>query len=337
LPLADGSLLVADAGTWDRGRGRLLRLRPRPPGYSVEVLQTGLNRPHTIVLGPDKMAWMGEDDRIVRFDPLSDHPEFEVVIGELPSTGLHPLKALVFLPDGSLLVNIGAGSDNCSDSRGMPACPEAEGAAPRGSLWRFTLREGIWHREVYARGLRNSIALHVDLVNDRVWAAENARDAIGAVMQLVGSDEDVPHDRLVQVHAGANYGWPYCYDDGLPSPEFPKTDCRQYDRALRLLPGHAAPLGLEIYRNPRLTAPWSDALVVTYHGYRNNGHRIVAFPLDPHGEIAGDVVALVDAWNAIPDKAPLGAPTDVRSDRLGNLWVTEDRNGTLLRISPPER
>ena len=75
------------------------------------------------------------------------------------------------------------------------------------------------------------------------------------------------------------------------------------------------------------------SLVIALHGYRSLGHRIVAYRFDKSGQPARNFDVLVDGWQANASH-PMGAPTDIKADARGRLWVTEDRNGTLLMLSP---
>jgi len=84
------------------------------------------------------------------------------------------------------------------------------------------------------------------------------------------------------IEESGRYGWPYCYDDGKPAPEYPKLDCAGFRVPLVLLPAHAAPLGMTYYFGTLLPR----------------------------------------------------APTDVKVGTDGAIYVTEDRNGTVLRIAP---
>jgi glucose/arabinose dehydrogenase len=161
------------------------------------------------------------------------------------------------------------------------------------------------------------------------------------------SDESLPHDELNVIYAGAHYGWPYCYDDGKPSPEYPAARCADFRAPLVLLPAHAAPLGMTYYSGSLLPPEFGDtsskksnappvepaALIVGYHGYRVTGHRVVAFQVDAFGLPTGKVTDLVWGWDAGDGRA-MGAPTDVKVGADDAIYITEDRNGTVLRIAP---
>lgn len=331
LPLPDGRILVTDLGRWDAARGRLLELTPRAGGYDVQPRLTGLDRPHGLQTGPDGAIYLAEASRISRLRLDRTPPVLEPVIVNLPAIGRHPLKQFVVGTDGAFYVNIGSTSDHCEDApeaRADLRCPEAERPAAGAAIWRYRLRDGRWEVQVFARGVRNAMALAFG-PDGSLWQGENSRDTLPG---NAGGDTR-PADELNRIRAGSHYGWPYCSGAEPFDPAFGKGDCRHFAAPERLLPAHAAPLGLAFYDAPKAPAGWRRSLIVTFHGYRRHGHRIVAWPLDAAGTPARRFRILVDGWQADADH-PLGAPTDIKPDALGRLWVTEDRNGTLLMLAP---
>jgi len=342
-PLANGDLLVADMGGWQPDRGGVWRLRKTSTGYEKTQLFSGLDRPNSIVLGLDGRAYVGVVKRIARFDPMAAAPKLEDVIGgtaataPLPGTGRHLLTAFVFDRENNLIVNVGSASDHCESEAGAPdpsrPCAESEGKTPQGAIRKYTMRwpQGTplaW--ENLATGLRNSMAMAVDRRDGTLWQGENSRDAIGAAMPQLKNDNDLPHDELNRIVRGAHYGWPYCYDNGLPSPEYPKADCRRYQAPARLLPAHAAPLGMTFYTTAGFPAQYANSLLVSFHGYRDHGHRIVALLPDAKGAPLGKMVELVGRGSG---KAPtLGAPVDIKVAPNGDLFIADDHKGRVLLL-----
>jgi len=348
LPLDNDELLVVDMGGWAANRGVLWRLKRNAAGYERERVLDKLDRPHGLALGPDKRIYVGAAGRVLRFD-LSDPKgtATDIVGGRsgvpaLSTTGRHPLVNLVFGKDGNLFVNVGSASDNCEDAKHNPPdpdkpCAEAEGDAPRGAIRRYVMRwpeAAVSSWKTYASGLRNSMALALHPESGLLLQGENSRDNIHRRMPGLENDEELPHDELNRIEEGARYGWPYCYDDGRASPEYPKADCSRYRAPLLLLPAHAAPLGMTYYFG-RLLPEYRGALVVGYHGYRAKGHRIVVFATDSSGLPTGKVSELVAGWDAAEGRS-MGAPTDLKAGADGAIYVTEDRNGTVLRIARQE-
>lgn len=323
LPMANGDLLVAEMGSWNANQGSLSRLRRQGGRYTAQKIFTGLDRPNGITLGPDKKVYVGEAGRIFRFDPAK--PQKEYVIRDLPAAGRHPLKTMIFDARGNMFVNVGSASDNCDADKGKAVCAEA---ASRGQIFKYTFEGNVTGRSVYATGLRNSMALAFH-PSGTLLQGENSRDAINAADPKI-SDETHPNDELNVVLSGKNYGWPYCYENGKNAPEFPKYDCTKPQKPAVLLPAHAAPLGMAYWTDgPSEYRGW---LVVGYHGYRANGHRLVAFQVDEKGVPSGQKLELIKNW--VFGGGRLGAPVDVRpvGDRI---YLTDDRNGMVLVFGKP--
>jgi glucose/arabinose dehydrogenase len=141
-------IYVADMGSWEKGRGRLLRLPDGGHG-APQVLLTRLDRPNGLVATPDGRLLLGLAGRIVSVDPKADPPAaaLQDVVTNLPNDGRHPLAALALAPDGTLFVNVGSATDHCEradDSAPDPAkpCPETQGTPPRGLDGRELM---TWH------------------------------------------------------------------------------------------------------------------------------------------------------------------------------------------------
>ncbi len=333
--LSDGTVLIADMGGWERNTGRILRLKGPDFTGTPTVLFKGIDRPHGIVVGADKQVYVGEPGRVFRFDPSASVPKKQYVIGAVGAIGpasampirkthLHPLAQILFLADGSLLVNFGSDSNNCAVDAKRGTCRATTGSDAVAVVrrYRFDKPGGkVVSSSVMATGLRNSMAM-AQHASGTVLQVENSRDAIDEADPKL-SDERLPHDELNELVTGGSYGWPYCYDNQLNSPEFKKYACRLTRKPLVLLPAHSAPLGMTY---------WNGRLVVSYHGYRDTGHRVVSFPVDASGRPSGPSAEVLGGWGETDDFAP-GGPVGVIAAQDGSLLVADDRNGTLLRVT----
>jgi glucose/arabinose dehydrogenase len=358
LPLKDGDFLITDLGAWVAGQGSVWRMSPRPgQAPTLKRLLSGLDMPHTVAVGPDGGVYIGEMSRIIRFDPDAADPAatIKVVVSGLPANRLHadrhPLSSFLFDGDGALLVDVGAPSDQCAPPPAGPndTCAEAEGGLPTAAIWRFAYRgEGRWDSTptLFARGLRNSMAL-VRHPSGALFQGENSIDI---------DDPDNPYDSINRLKPGANYGWPYCINTADPAPAW------RNGGPVLLLPPHGAPLSMLYYHGamfPRL----EGRLLVTLHGYRATGARIIAYAVDEtgapipttkagyavygrhgaprtrrpfHGGPAANGLSLTPGWDAVTGLRPTGAPVGLAIAADGALWVADDRNGTILRFARDE-
>lgn len=330
--------LVTDLGGWTAGKGAVWRLTLKPGGASARRLLSGLAMPHTVARGPDGGTYVGEMSRIFRFDPDAKDPQATIapVVTGLPDNRLHddrhPLSAFIVLKDGALLVDVGAPSDACASPAShtpQGRCTEGEGDAPAASLRRFAyLGGGRWDGKftTVATGLRNSLALALTPAGE-VIQAENSIDYKEATR---------PPEEINLIRQGGFYGWPYCYGADKTADAFvakPPVDCRTgQDRPWLLLPPHAAPLGMAWYRGAML--PELDGrLLMTWHGYRATGSRVVAFAVDANGRPKSDPLVLTPGWGPQPGVRPRGAPAGVTVAPDGAIWVADDKNGAVVRIA----
>jgi glucose/arabinose dehydrogenase len=385
--------VVADMGGWGHADGRLLLLDPRAPqGGRLREILTGVEYPFGLAIGPDRKLYASTAETIFRFDPLADDPRatVEIIIRHLPGRRItlpdgtrveesaHPLKPFVFDRNGRLFVNIGSHSDDCITPAPITKpCAAAEGASAMASIWLFAPPAGGIFPAlkpndsdpphiVYARGLRNSMALvlHPNFP-DAGYAflqGENARDL---------PDIFKPNEEINAIEPGRHYGWPYCYDLSTPSPEFRsvlqggvyKSLCTAgalYKPPLTLMPPHGAPLAMLYYHGAKFPE-LEGKLLVGLHGYRPTGSRVLVYDVDDHGfprpapapvryhvscaaepthsfqTDAGEVAAapfdeLIAGWHRVNGTRPQGAPVGMTVAEDGAIWLVEDKNQTVIRI-----
>lgn len=353
--------LVADLADWTRPRGVIWKLTAAP-GQPVQLqpLLTGLSLPHGLAIGPDGLAYVGEMSRIFRFDPRAADPAATVqdVITGLPDNRLHdnrhPLSQFVFAADGALLVNVGAPSDQCLDANGARVgtdrCDQSEGEEATAGIRRYArLAPGRWDSRftMLARGLRNSVALAVH-PSGTVLQAENSYDF---------DDRWSPFEEVNRIEAGRHHGWPYCQDMATPTPAWAGAmDCASaaHTPPAALLPPHVAPLSMTWYQGAMFPG-LRGKLLMSWHGYRSTGGRLVAFAVDAQGVPltrskatyptypsgsrpfgagpAAQAQVLTPGWGRVEGVRPQGTPVGVTVAADGALWVADDKNASIIRFA----
>jgi len=341
--LPGGDFIVTDMGGWGTNLGSVWRLHidAQHRVTKTKILKE-IDRPSGVATGPDGLPYVGASDAIFRFDPDDGRspPRLSLVARDLPTDGRHPLTHFVFDPGDphSLYVNIGSFSDVCEQegSGEFPfPCPEEQGAAMRGGIRRYDLGDDLRATgfETIARGLRNSMGLAVHAPSGTLLQAENSRDSIDKLApELAELEGELPHEELNVIADGGHYGWPYCYDNGVPSPEYPDVDCSVYQAPALLLPGHAAPLGMVFYDGTLFPSAYRGNLIVGYHGYRSTGHRIVVIPIDESGIPNGKPLDLVRNWDT-KATTPQGAPVGLVVASDGSIYIADDKNHAILRLT----
>ena len=351
LPLANGDLIVADMGSWEANKGRLWRMHQENGVYVGSLIADKLDRPNSLALGPDGLVYFTLAGRVARFDPHLNQPAMVDVIGgnaatpPLPSRGRHVLSGLIFSKENDLFVSVGSASDHCEAEDGTAptsgVCAEGEGAQALGTIRKYGMRwpgGTVTSTETWASGLRNAMAMAVDPASGKLWQADNARDSIQLAMPGLANDNELPHDELNLIERGVHYGWPYCYDANLASPEYPGQRCTGYRAPRRLLPAHAAPLGMLFYRGDNFPTRYKNSLIVTYHGYRQHGHRIVALLPDRAGHPLGRSVDLVKG-SRLKGVTGVVAPVGIMQGADGDLYFADDHARAIFKLhyNPPGR
>lgn len=361
----DGDWIVSDLGGWGTAKGAIWRLTAAPgkPPRLVKLLD-GLNLPHTLGIGPDGRLYVGEMSRIFRFDPDARDVfgTIEPVVAGLPDNRLHdnrhPLSKFVFAPDGALIVNIGAPSDQCLDAQGRPPGPDCPELQDAGQLRRYAPDgRGGWSPDwtVVATGLRNSVALAVH-PSGTLLQGENSYD----IPARWAPFDEINVIRPPGKEGVPSYGWPYCDAAGQASPGWAGSakiefHCRRTGvfKADILLPPHAAPLDMTWYQGamfPQLRG----RLLMTWHGYRSTGGRLVAYQTDARGVPttragarypayglapraygpgpAAEPLVLTPGWGATKARKQ-GAPVGVAVAADGSIWLADDKNAQIIRIA----
>jgi glucose/arabinose dehydrogenase len=103
-----------------------------------------------------------------------------------------------------------------------------------------------------------------------------------------------------------------------------------------LMQAHSAPLQIVFYDGKDFPADYNGSAFVTMHGSWNRaqrtGYKVVRLLFDGAGKPTGEYEDFMTGF-VISDKQVGGRPIGVAVAQDGSLFVTEDGNGTIWRVS----
>ena len=277
-----------------------------------------LRRPHGLAFHKGAL-WVANTDGVVRVSLAASGlaSGAPVYVNHYASGGGHWTRTIVFGPDSAMYVSVGSSCNIC-----------VENSPDRAAVLRFD--EDGNDKRVFASGLRNAVGLAVNPVTHALWASQNERDNIAP------DHEDVPPEEINILRDGGDYGWPYCYGNRLPNPEYHDAKrCASTIAPALELPAHSAPLGMTFLdRATRFPAEYRGDLLLAYHGSWNRstptGAKIVRIhvkdgvPVSAENFITGWQLANGNRW---------GRPVDVVVAADGSVLVSDDIGGTIYRVS----
>jgi glucose/arabinose dehydrogenase len=316
------SLALGNNGTVfvsTRRADRVYAVVPRAAGKpDVVILADDLDMPNGIAFH-DGDLYVAENSRVSKYpgieSSLYDVPEAEVLDIELPDKSHHGSRYIGFGPDEKLYIAIGAPCNVCDrDGFGMILRMNPDGS----------------NREVYAKGIRNSVGFTWHPDSDELWFTDNGRDRLG---------DDLPADELNRApSAGLHFGFPYCHAGEILDPEYGRNkSCAKYTAPEQKLGPHVASLGIAFYTGSMFPPGYQGQLFVAEHGSWNRsdkiGYQISIVKIQQGRAVAYEPFAV--GW--LQGQSVSGRPVDVLQIADGSLLVSDDHAGKIYRISYKER
>lgn len=352
----NGDLFIADSMS---NQVRVLRV---PAGSAKPerdvVFATGLKQPYGIAFYPlgsnPRWVYVANSDGVVRFPyksgDLKASGKPERIIEGIPWVH-HYGRDIAFSPDGKrLYLGVGSGSNVALDMFPAPywsMVPEPHFVVgieawakerPLGSAWDTEeLRADVLsfdpegrNMKIVATGLRNCAALTLQPATGQLWCAVNERDELG---------DNTPFEYATHVVEGSFYGWPWYYLGANQDPRHAGERADLKDKITVpdvLMQAHSAPLQITFYQGDNFPAEYKGSAFVTLHGSWNRDHRtgykVVRLLFDASGKPTGEYEDFMTGF-VVSDTEVWGRPVGVAVAKDGSLFVTEDGNGTIWRVS----
>ena len=263
--------------------------------------------------------YVAEIDKLWRYDNIESNlknvPKPKLIYDDYPSDNHHGWKYIAFGPDGKLYIPVGAPCNICESKNEIYATitrmnPDGTG------------------REIYARGVRNSVGLAWHPTTKQLWFTDNGRDQLG---------DNMPPCELNKVtKAGQHFGYPYCHGGDIGDPEFGhKFSCDEFEPPARKLDAHVAPLGLKFYTGDMFPEKYRNHVFIPEHGSWNRskkiGYRISLVKVENNQAVSYETFA--EGWLDEEEQEAWGRPVDLLVMPDGAMLVSDDKKGVIYRIA----
>nr|WP_245216470.1 PQQ-dependent sugar dehydrogenase [Sagittula salina] len=185
-------------------------------------------------------------------------------------------------------------------------------------------------REVYTRGIRNSVGHDFNPKNGDLWFTDNQVDGMG---------DDIPPGELNrQTRAGQHFGFPWTNGE-VELPDYKhvaRPEGVEFTEPQVNMQAHAADLGMRFYDGDSFPDKYQGGIFSAQHGSWNRttpvGARVMFTALDEEGNAAGTEV-FADGWLDESTGEYRGRPMDIAFLPDGSMLVSDDFAGAIWRIA----
>ncbi|MFW5700153.1 MAG: PQQ-dependent sugar dehydrogenase [Cyclobacteriaceae bacterium] len=287
--------------------------------------------------------------------------EPELVVGNFIDQGQHAAKPIAFDQEGNIYVNIGAPANACQEqirtkgSPGKDPCPLLEKHA---GIWQYSANQlnqnAYADGKRYTTGIRHAVAIAWNDNLNQLFAVQHGRDQLNTLFPEHYDNEDnanLPAEEFLQINEGDDFGWPYCYYDGMNNvkelaPEYGGDGekigrCDQFKDPIYAFPAHIAPNDLLFYNNSQFPEKYKYGAFVAFHGSWNRaplpqeGYNITFLAFE-NGKPQGEHEIFADGF-ANDEKIQSPGDADYRPCGIavgpdGSLYVVDSKQGNIWRI-----
>ncbi|MFC7734509.1 PQQ-dependent sugar dehydrogenase [Roseomonas sp. GCM10028921] len=293
----------------------------------------GFSVPNGLCFSPDGILYVVEHNRVVAFPAAEFFYESPDVAAEVvvPQGGLVPAAEESFNhgarvcrigPDNKLYISLGQPFN-------VPPAAKMELYDRIGISGIVRMDRDGRNREVYARGIRNSVGIAFRPDSNELWFTDNQVDGMG---------DNIPPGEINRITGpGQHFGFPWYGGGNVRTREYADGQ----PPANAVLPvvetqNHAADLGITFYTGRMFPEEYRGAIFNAQHGSWNRtepvGARVMVTLLNPDGSVK-EHRPFAEGWLDDETNEYLGRPVDVAMLRDGSLLVSDDMAGAVYRIS----
>ena len=291
--------------------------------------------PNGPCFSPDGFLYIAERNRVLVFPAAEFFFEGpDVAVGEVvPEGELIPVEEESFNhtarvcrvgPDGKLYISLG-------QPHNVQPAEKLEMYDKLGIGGIIRINTDGTGREVFTRGVRNSVGHDFNPANGELWFNDNQVDGMG---------DDIPPGELNrQTAAGQHFGFPWYGGGDVRTEEYKNIEMPEGVEMIFPqveMDAHAADLGLRFYKGDSFPAKYHGGIFTAQHGSWNRttpvGARVMFTKLDEEGNAAGTEV-FADGWLDEDTGEYRGRPMDIAFLSDGSMLVSDDFAGAIWRIA----
>lgn len=250
-------------------------------------------------------------------DNLKGTPKKELVYDDYPTEFHHGWKYIAFGPDDKLYVPVGAPCNICNRTDEDERFATITRMDPDGS-----------NREIYAKGVRNTVGFTWHPESGDMWFTDNGRDMLG---------DDIPPCELNHIsEAGQHFGYPFCHGGIVKDPEFgDQRPCLDFVDPAFQFGAHTAPLAVKFYTGTMFPKEYQGQAFVAQHGSWNRskkvGYRIMMVDVTNGQAVEGK--PFIDGWLNEETQEASGRPVDILWLKDGSMLISDDYGDAIYRVT----
>lgn len=313
----------------DRDRNRVAdEVKDFAPSITFDI-------PNGPCFSPDGFLFIAERNRVLNF-PAAEFffegpdPAVAIVVpkGELipveEESFNHTARVCDIGPDGKIYISLG-------QPHNVPPLDKIDMYDEMGIGGIIRMNTDGSGREVYTRGVRNSVGQDFNPETGELWWTDNQVDGMG---------DDIPPGELNrQTAAGQHFGFPWTNSrvEIVSESDYPRPEGVEFTEPQLELTAHAADLGMSFYKGSSFPEEYQGGIFWAQHGSWNRttpvGARVMYTALDPETGDAVGAQVFADGWLNEETGEYRGRPMDIAFLKDGSMLISDDFAGAIWRIA----